>query len=282
MKIKTDSELAVDFLNHYIEATVEDVARNMEWKDTETEDHKIITAAEAKEEFKKNFRESILNKKENERNERGYNLIMQHLGEYPNDRLCLKELEQVTQKYEASIKEMMDKNIDKINGILHADIDFNNLVQTLKKLPPPTSEGDADNFFSPIGGKFKLSHDTLTTFYQIGTKLYNEDQVEDAICVFSYLSALDDLNYEIWVSLGMSYQRAKEWKPALKAYTMANLVNPHNPIPYFYSIDCYLAINSKPDAETALKMGKHFISDENREQMAQLVNLYENLILQKQ
>jgi type III secretion system low calcium response chaperone LcrH/SycD len=183
-----------------------------------------------------------------QRTNKGFDLILQHLGEFPNDRLCLKELDAAAASAIASLENLIDSDDD-------------------DELEQPQS----------LANDWKLSPETLATFYQIGVNLYEQEDLEDAICVFTYLSSIDSNNFSVWFSLGMCLQRAEQWLPAIDAYSMANTLDPTDPIPYLYSIDCFLARNEKPYAEKCLETVRALVTDENREATEPLLDHYQAL-----
>jgi tetratricopeptide (TPR) repeat protein len=279
MNKKANEQLVSEFIDNFRDSYIEQFAGALDWKDVEmdTPDHKKFSANEIKGEFKKIIRESLDDTKANERSSAGFNLIIKHLGEYPNDRLCLKELENAAKSLRTSLDDAIGPNADKMQQTLSENIDFVTTLETMSE------DSNADEEFATppsLAEQWQVSPETLMTFYQIGVKLYEELKLEEAICVFTYLSLLDQYNHDVWVSLGMCQQRANEWMNAIQSYTTASLMNPLNPIPYFYSIDCYIGINNYTNAHTSLQMAEHFITEENKEQMTPLLAHYKQVILQ--
>lgn len=278
---KTDDELAADFVGKFLEATVKSAANDGTWVDDDLPNHKKVSAEESKTLFEKRLYETLDPTQEAKRYERGFDLILQHLGEYPNDRLCLKELQTAAQILAASIKEMVGpEQLEKAKVLLSREIAYEKIVDVIQSANPPDREDSQLELPPSIAHQCHLSVDTLSTIYEIGSKLFNENQIEEAICVFAYLTFLDGYNHDVWLSLGICYSKAQEWISAIKSYTMASLMKPENPMPYLYSIDCFLALNDKLDAEASLYMANYFINDENREKMAKSIAHYESLLNQ--
>lgn len=211
----------------------------------EAADHLQKAANEAKEKYKQNLREPINSQKIEERMSNGYWVIRKHLGEYANDRLCLIEMEKAAQLIEST--------------------------------PPNEEEGQIPK---PLAEKLNISAETLAVFYKIGTKLADANEIEEAIAVFTFLSMLDGFSHEIWLSLGLCHLRANEWIPAIKAFTMAAFFNPDKPSSYIGSIECYLALQNKENASSALHMAKTCINDENKATLTPIIEHYEGLIHQ--
>jgi tetratricopeptide (TPR) repeat protein len=262
MKTTKQEESAVDVMSEFLDSVIEEATNGVVWKEED-----------AKEEFKKKLHNPLDTKKIEERCDKGLAYILQHLGAYPNDRLCLKELEKAAMI--AATAPEQTKVTQKKHAHNIANVDPRLAREAMIKHSAQSDESDLP---PSLADQWHISHETLATFYDIGTKAYNDKKIEDAICVFTYLSLLNGYSHEVWLSLGICHFQAEEWVAAIQAYTMANLINPHDPLPFFYSIDSYLKLNNKVNAETALHMAKYFITDENREQMAPLVEYYEKFV----
>lgn len=276
-------ELFKELKDKFLNAVVEKAAEDFEWTDTENENHEPITAEQAKENFKKEMREALEDKKLNERRKNGLALIKQHLGEYPNDRLCLKELEKADEIRMNKLKQALGQNFEKAQELLNQDEEINDLVDEInEQLIPGEPDAPKDLEYPPsMATEYNISLDTINTFYQIGLKLFQEGSIEEAISVFSYLAQMDEYNHEIWLALGMSLQKNQEWAPALEAFANAMVMNPADPAPYLYSIDCYIAQHDRQKAEVTMKLVDHFLTDENRAQFAPLIEQYQTLIQQQ-
>jgi tetratricopeptide (TPR) repeat protein len=255
--IMEENDVVTNVLPDFLEACIEETANHKEWNDMETPDHRHLTADEAKQEFKKNLRDPATRAKMEERSPEGLVLIMKKLGEYPNDRMCLKELEDAV------------KIIESTPGLLPTSGEPGAGTHEI--------QGEADEL--PPALKFNFSPETLSVFFDIGFKMYTENQIEEAICVFSFLSILNCYSPEVWLNLGLSHHLAMEWIPALQSLNIAGLLNPINPIPHFCSIECYLALNNKEKAQIAFQKAKELISDDNQESLAPIVEYFEALIL---
>lgn len=274
MAEKNDAELAVALVNNLLELTIDNVANKIDWQDVEVSPGKKLTADELKEDFKNHLHKTLDDRKSDQRIYNGFGIIMQHLGEYPNERHCLKEVENATQILKSSLQEVLGPNLENATEALSTKIDFDTYEQVIDKLP--TSENPT--MPPSLAETWKLSLDTLETFYQIGTKLYENEKLEEAISVFSYLSIIDVYNPNVWLSLGMCHHKGNDWFEALKAFTMVNILNPENPLPYLYSIDCYLANHDRNNARASFQLASHFITNENREPFAPLIKKYESLV----
>lgn len=276
MEQKSNPENDAAMATQCLEGAVENAANEIVWKEVTLEDGKKLSPEEAKEQFKQTLRESLDSKKTAQRNNAGFNLILKHLGEYPNDRLCLKELEGAANMLRKEMEKVLGKNFEKMNEMMEKNVDFRKLNEAISLEPKGAEEG----LSASLADSWGISSDTLATFYDIGTKLYQEDQLEEAASVFTFMSSLDNYNHQVWLSLGLCHLRLQEWHQAVQAFTMASVMIPEDPLPYLYTIDCYLALNDMPNAKASLEMAEHFLTEENEEEIAPLIEHYQVLIQQ--
>lgn len=176
-------------------------------------------------------------------------ILMEHIHEYPNDKLCIKELEHAGQVIVSTLEEITPDDIQKL---VEASEKLKNEPPKETVLPPPLAE------------TWGLSALTLDTFYQIGSKLYDQNKLDEAISVFLFLTLLNSYSHETWLSLAMCHHRAKEYLYAIQAYMTSSIWDPTDPLAYFYCCECFLEMGDFLNAQESLTMGEHFITKENK------------------
>jgi type III secretion system low calcium response chaperone LcrH/SycD len=166
-----------------------------------------------------------------EKMEMGFDLVLQNLDKLPNKEVILQELRQA--------------------GHRLVDISDN-------------SHNDSPMIYDTTLEMFGLSEDTFNGFYVIGSEFFNDGKYEEALNVFLLLTNLDHLVFETWLGLGICWQKKNNPLEALRAFSMASLVNFTHPAPHIHSAEIYLSIGEKELAQETYKM---IFSQCNKEQM---------------
>ena len=98
------------------------------------------------------------------------------------------------------------------------------------------------------------TNDQMETYYQIAKGQFDRQDFKEAKDSFTFLSTLNPYTSSYWVGLGMCEQLLESPKVALVAYAMATLSGNSDPLPYYHSATCYLAVDDKESAISSLKM----------------------------
>ena len=72
---------------------------------------------------------------------------------------------------------------------------------------------------------------------------------------------LSPLRFNVWLSLGITEKLSQAYEDALKAFSMASILDPDAVAPHFYSGECYLALHKNDLAETSLKYALKCVQD---------------------
>lgn len=209
---------------------------------------RTIPKEEIKQNIKKFFIEILDDKKEQERILNGIKIIEENLGSLPEGELCRKELEKAASR-------MLDDCLDFITKIEDDPSSIVNLTESKQE-----NLTNLQSFAEQIG----IPLDVIRIFYNFGSQLFKERKVEEALCVFQFLSFLDVYSPDIWVALGMCHQRLKEWFYAVHCYSMASVFNPDNVLPYIYSAECFIENKDFENAKDCIQWAEHFITPENK------------------
>lgn len=99
------------------------------------------------------------------------------------------------------------------------------------------------------GGTWKellgYSDNLLATQYKTAYDLYQTADFKNASAAFSYLTMIDPYEYTYWMGLALSKQSDRQIEEAIVAYTVAEAIDPTQPIPHLHLAQCYWAITQK-------------------------------------
>lgn len=247
-------------IEKFIDPVVEKMVSNVEWKDMQTSPlGKIIPGAELRSEAKKMLKSIIYDEQEQFRITRGVKLIEENLDRLPNAALCRADLRQageiLLQQLEETV-ELLDQNAEVLNNM------EKDLLVSMENAP--SNDLNFENIPS-TAELLKISPATMAAFYELGTLLFKEKRIEEALCIFLYLTTLNVYSYEIWFSLGLCYESLSEWIHAIYAYTMSSLMNPHYIPHYLRCIQCYLTVKDKENAIGSFQLAEHFMTPADKE-----------------
>lgn len=89
--------------------------------------------------------------------------------------------------------------------------------------------------------------------YDLGYQYYQTHKYEDAEKIFQLLCLYDHLETKFWVALGATLQLLKRYERAISVYSYSALIDPNDPRPPLHAAECYLALNNKDKAISALE-----------------------------
>lgn len=203
----------------------------------------VLSADELKKTFEEKLAKLLDDKIEMERIKSGMDIIYHQLKIRQGGKACLIELENASKVLLEQISESLDK-----------------LPEIIDKQPQRQSKTKQNNepLFTSLAAHLGISTTTIQTIYEIGRDLYANGQFKEALDVFQALNHLDHSSHVIWVSLGVCLQQAKEYYQAIYAYTMANLTNAEDILPYIYTCECFLALGNTIQAKGSLGLATYF------------------------
>ncbi len=109
---------------------------------------------------------------------------------------------------------------------------------------------------SPSIPSSELSEEEMERFYTYGFSQYEGGNYKEAIEVFRILCTRGPRVSRFWFALGASLQQANQYEEALRAWAIAALLSPKDPMPHFHAAECYLSVKNLKDAFFALKETK--------------------------
>lgn len=104
-----------------------------------------------------------------------------------------------------------------------------------------------------------ITEETLGAIYDVGIRCYKLKDYIKAADVFFFMTIIDYLRHNVWISLGLSEQQNGHFELALAAFSMAVMTNSDNPISYLQSAECSLALHNGEEAGQYLDLAKEVI-----------------------
>lgn len=99
-----------------------------------------------------------------------------------------------------------------------------------------------------------FSDEKVEAIYGQAYRLYNSGKYEEASQIFRLLMVLDSTDSKYMLGLAACLHMMKQYKNAVKVYTIAAILDGNNPIPHFHLSDCFIQMNDQVSAIMALEM----------------------------
>lgn len=100
---------------------------------------------------------------------------------------------------------------------------------------------------------FGYDANTVAAQYKVAYDLFQAADYKNAAAAFSYLVTLNPYEYTYWMGLGVSKQSERLFEEAIVAYTMAEAIDPKNPLPHLYLAQCFYTLQQKDKTIEHLK-----------------------------
>ena len=97
-----------------------------------------------------------------------------------------------------------------------------------------------------------LSEETLEHLYAQGYRLYNNGNYKAAKDVFKVLNVYNPRESRYAGALGATFHRLKNYRDACEYYLAAAILDPQDPLPFYYMFDCYNQAGMLTEAEGCL------------------------------
>ncbi len=98
-----------------------------------------------------------------------------------------------------------------------------------------------------------MNNEETEHFYTYGFSQYEGGNYKEAIEVFRILCTNHPTVSRFWFALGASLQQAGQYEESLRAWAIAAMLSPKDPMPHFHAAECYLSVKNLKDALFALK-----------------------------
>lgn len=109
-----------------------------------------------------------------------------------------------------------------------------------------TNEWPVDKTFQEILG---YSIHTLELFYLQALSYFDQGAYQNGVALFSLLVLINPGYNHFWVGLGMCQQALTNWEEALRAYSMARLTDPDDPLCHLYASECQSECHNLTEAK---------------------------------
>lgn len=149
-----------------------------------------------------------------------------------------KEIQKRMNSAQTTILEDVQRHLSSAE-FQHFQEEWQTGVEKILALDPSTlpDEGSMPPSLQSIMG---VSEEVFEHLYQVGLRCYNAKEYQKAADVFFFITIIDYLRFNNWVSLGLSEKQNKHWEVALSSFNMASLIHPENPVPYLQCAECCL------------------------------------------
>lgn len=104
----------------------------------------------------------------------------------------------------------------------------------------------------------------MEAVYSLGFNFYNTGRVDDAEKVFKFLVLFDHMNPKYWIGMGAVQQVQRNFKGAVTSYAFASFLDLEDPKPQYHAAECYLAMDDKTNALSALEALRRFAPTETQ------------------
>ena len=129
-------------------------------------------------------------------------------------------------------------------------------MDPLRKIETPEEQGLAIAKLMQTGVSLEnimeVPHDKLDQTYALATAFFNDKQYHQVVKILPSLILVAPKEKKYWMLLGSAYCLSQHWQEALVCHSMASILNPSDPYPYYYSALSYLETGAREDCLLAL------------------------------
>lgn len=133
-----------------------------------------------------------------------------------------------------------------------------------------TNEWPVDKTFQEILG---YSVHTLELFYLQALSYFDQGAYQNGVALFSLLVLINPGYNHFWVGLGMCHQALTQWEEALRAYSMARLMDPNDPLCHLYASECQSECHNLNEAKEEIDKAVELIDSSHDAKYAELRKL---------
>ncbi len=105
-----------------------------------------------------------------------------------------------------------------------------------------------------LGDAFDVSPEQREALYQFGHGFYTQARYAEAFKVFSLLVVYEHMNERYLMGLAGAAQMLGRYTDALQHYATATMLMLNNPLPVYYSAECFIALGQKELAAESLRL----------------------------
>lgn len=178
---------------------------------------------------------------------------------------------------------------------------FNILIEEEKKIPMENSileefKNAGNKLYQNITqGKIKnpvfdyasmqdwlhFSNSLMQKAYKIGLNLFQEQKLEEATAVFTWITAVNPYYFDPWLMLGICYLKRQMPDQGLVIFSAASEIDSNHPAPLLYSAEAYLEKGNISQAQIYIDSAQSFMSKEDSNTYANMIGNLINRINNK-
>lgn len=122
--------------------------------------------------------------------------------------------------------------------------------------PNPATEAQVDALLKDsVPLKLRASDKTFEEFYERGFQLYKTGKFKQALSHFQILITAHPKHPKYLMAAAAANQMLKQYAAAVGLYTLAAILDEHNPYPLYYLTSCLIKIEEPLQALINLEMG---------------------------
>ncbi len=104
--------------------------------------------------------------------------------------------------------------------------------------------------------EYTLSETEKEGLYALAFDAYTCENYSEGIKIFKYLTTTSSLTAKYWKGLASCLQLTQQLQEALNCWSMAALLDEHDPMPHFHAAQCFIALNNSEDALKAITVAQ--------------------------
>jgi len=132
----------------------------------------------------------------------------------------------------------------------------------------------------PLNKNF--SNEDLHVLYSLAYSLYQAGDFSQAREIFHQLAYLKPLKQKYWMGLGACFQLERTYDEALKAWSMAAILDEEDSTPHLHAAECYFSMSHIEEGIKALKTAKSLSEKAPKEILDKITGLEACWCLKKQ
>lgn len=107
-----------------------------------------------------------------------------------------------------------------------------------------------------------LTPEHLDKMYASAYTLYAEKHYSEALKMFEGMAFYNHLDKRGWIGSAACYQIFKRYEDAIFSYFQASIIDANDPLPLFYTSECYIALKEYDKALPALEAAQLLIKSQ--------------------
>ena len=117
-------------------------------------------------------------------------------------------------------------------------------------------EDIATNLFeegASLGSIKGFTNDEIESAYHMAYGLYQQGRYDESEKIFQYFSIYEYADRRFWMGWAACLQKLKKYDFAIKAYSVATMIDVGNPDAPFHAAECYIAMQDWDKAKHSLE-----------------------------